>query len=327
MRRSLGLALTLLLVASPAGAWTVRELDTPRLTFPLGLAVAPDGALWVASTYADLLVRVEPATGVVRRVRLPRRSHPAGLAVDAKNRVWYAASGLGLVGRLDPARGRPAEFSIPSIREARHAIPSPWALAIGGGEVWFSVQSGGLVGRVAVDAESRHNEWAIREVSVGMPTARPDGVAVDGAGGVWVAETGADRLTRIDPRDGTIAHVALAAGSHPRGLAAAPDGAVWVALAGRDELARLEPSGRRLRPRRLPASVGAHPHAVAVALDGGVWVSTLAGNALLRLDPRTGRFDVVPLPTPRAGVRALAVDPRGQIWYAASGSGRLGVVE
>jgi virginiamycin B lyase len=110
-------------------------------------------------------------------------------------------------------------------------------------------------------------------------------------------------------------------------MTTARDGTVWVALAGRDELLRLEPTRRRLTSWRLPAGVGGHPHAVAATPDGAIWVSTLAGNALLRFDPRRERFDVVPLPTPRAGVRALAVDAQGRIWYAASGSGRIGVVE
>ena len=77
-----------------------REVDAGRLTFPLGLAVAPDGAVWLASTYADRLVRFEPTSGRRSEVALPLRSHPVGLLVDGRGALWYAASGLGVVGRV-----------------------------------------------------------------------------------------------------------------------------------------------------------------------------------------------------------------------------------
>ncbi|HET7874620.1 MAG TPA: hypothetical protein VFN71_03770, partial [Methylomirabilota bacterium] len=96
MRSSLGVAALVLLglaAAVGAEAASIREFESPRLTFPTGIAVAPDGAVWITSTYADKLVRFDPRTGQPREFQLALRSHPVGLLAERDGAVWYAASG------------------------------------------------------------------------------------------------------------------------------------------------------------------------------------------------------------------------------------------
>ena len=274
------------LAAPPGPAFVAREVDAGRLTFPLGLAVAPDGAVWLASTYADRLVRFDPASGRRSEVALPLRSHPVGLLVDGRGALWYAASGLGVVGRID-GTGKPKEFPVPAIARSRSAIPSPWALALDrhAGALWFTVQSDGLVGHLPSDAAPRRRGFAVTEIPLGPPTVRPEGIAADGRGGVWVAELGTDRLAHVTA-GGVARRVSLPQGSRPRAVAVGPDGAVWASLFGAHRLLRLDPVTLRTTEWPMPSAPRSSPFAVAVDGGGAVWVSESAADTVARFDPR-----------------------------------------
>ena len=110
---------------------------------------------------------------------------------------------------------------------ARNAIPSPWLLARDptDGNIWFTVHSDGTVGRLPRGAEPVPRGFAVSEIKLGAADLRPDGLAADGRGGIWVAEPGADRLVRIASADNS-SLPCLSPGSRPRGVAAAPDGTI-----------------------------------------------------------------------------------------------------
>ena len=323
------LAVALLIGAAPVERrLSVREFEQPVLAFPTGIAAASDGAIWIASTYADKLIRFDPRTAQSREFPLPKHAHPVGLLSDSAGGVWFAASGLAFVGRQDPGGGTPKEFAIPSILIATAAFPAPWAITRSptDGELWFSVHSSGIVGRLARGAEPVHRGFAVREIKVGPGELRLDGIAADARGGVWVAEPGGDQLARI-ASDGAVTPLPLPAGSRPRGVAAGPDGSIWVTLFGAHVLLRLDSATLRMRSWPMPSGFGSSPYAVAVAPSGAVWVAEFMGNQIVRFDPREERMTTVAVPTPRSAVRALAVDADGRVWYAGSESGRLGVIE
>lgn len=307
-------------------ARTIRELDRPALAFPLGIAPAPDGAIWIASTFADRLVRFEPESGKEAAVRLPLRSHPVGILVDGRGAVWFAASGLGLVGRLELGSKKAIEFAPPSLLGAETGAPAPWGITLdrARGEVWFSLASEGMVGRVGAGARPIRGGSVVKEVRLDG-ASRPEGIAADGRGGAWVAELAADRVSHV-AADGSIRRVALARGSGPRGVAVAADGGVWVTLFGAHRLLRVDPSSLAVRAWPTPGGDRSNPYAVAVDGDGRVWLSELTANTVACFDPASERFVAWTVPTPRAAVRALAVDQRGRVWFAGSYGGRLGVI-
>ena len=315
--------------AQPQPTLSVREFEQPVMAFPTGIAATPDGSVWIASTFADRLVRFDPKTGQSREFRLPMNARPVGLLADSGGGVWFAASGLAFVGRQDPGGGKPKEFAIPAIRTAYAAFPAPWALARDprGGDLWFTVHSDGIVGRLPRGAEPVHRGFAVREIKLGAAKLRPDGIAADGRGGIWVAEPGGDQLARIGQADGAVTPLPLPTGSRPRGVAAGPDGAIWVTLFGTHQLLRLDPLTLHTRSWPMPSGQGSSPYAVAVAASGTVWVAEFMGDTIVRFDPGTERMTALALPTPRSRVRALTVDAEGRVWYAGSASGRLGVIE
>src|SRR5580765_5199990 len=128
--------------ATGGGPQAIAELAAPSFTFPAGVVAAPDGAIWVASTYADQLVRLDPISLRPTVMQLPLHSHPVGLAADGRGQIWFAGSGVGLAGRLVPGAARATEFPPPSLlRAGATTVPSVSAIAAepGGTRVWFTV--------------------------------------------------------------------------------------------------------------------------------------------------------------------------------------------
>ena len=316
-------------LCAAVGEGSPRITESPDLTFtfPTGIAVAPDGAIWVASTLADQLVRVEPGSGRSTVVRLSLRSHPVGLAADAQGRIWFAASGKGLVGRLTPGAARPTEFPPASVLREPIALPFVTAVALDrrGGNAWFTVGPAAVVATVPIASEQARHGAVAREVTLGTRRSRPEGLAVDTHGAVWVAEMADDALTRIGA-DGAIGRVSLPAGSRPRGVAAALDGSVWTTLFGTHRLLRVEPASGAMQSWPMPSGSRSNPWAIAVDAAGGVWTSEFTANTITCFDYSRARFAMWSVPTRGAGVRALAVDAAGRAWFVGSTSGRLGVV-
>ena len=69
------------------------------------------------------------------------------------------------------------------------------------------------------------------------------------------------------------------------------------------------------------------PHDVAVTADGRVVVTGMMTDRLYVLDSATGRFDVVPIPIPRANPRAVEVDAAGRWWVALGAPRQLAVYD
>jgi virginiamycin B lyase len=297
----------------PALEGKVSEWAVPTPRFARDPAPGPDGNIYVAVMQGNRIARFDTATSTFTEWDLPEGARPHGLLVDRAGIVWYTGHGNGTIGRLDPATGRVTEHKAPSGGD-------PHTLVIDEhGIIWFTVSSGNRIGRL--DTRS----GAITEYRT---SGRPYGLALGPDGHVWFCRIYADKLGRLDPRTGTIADVQLGAGSQPRRIAAGPDGSLWVTLYGTGKLARVDSrTGRIVKEYPLPAGATGGPYAVNVDGAGIVWVNEIQTDTVVRLDPATGALRVFPLPSQGVGIRKMAVDAQGRLWYMGSHNGRLGVIQ
>ncbi len=144
--------------------------------------------------------------------------------------------------------------------------------------------------------------------------ASPGGVAADPAGGVWVADTGHDRVAEFAASGRLVTSVGQHL-DHPAGVATDAAGHVWVADTGHDRVVEFSSAGRVL------ASFGSagsghgqldQPAGLAVTPFGDVWVAD-QGNSRVEEFSAAGRYRAsFAVPTP-AGV---ALDTRGDIWVS-----------
>ena len=113
----------------------------------------------------------------------------------------------------------------------------------------------------------------------------PTGIAV-GAGGVWVADSLDNKITRIDPGSRSVTDT-IPVGRSPSGVAVGA-GSVWVANSGDGTVTRIDPLTNRVLAT-IP--VGGSPQAITVA-DGRVWVTLDAQTIKLAAGGGTLRWEI-----------------------------------
>jgi YVTN family beta-propeller protein len=98
---------------------------------------------------------------------------------------------------------------------------------------------------------------------------------------VWVTDSDADNVTRVDPT-GLVTRVAV--GHGPSGIAVG-DGGVWAADTLDDAIVRIDP-GTRAGTTTIP--VGRSAAGVGLGA-GSVWVANSGDGTVTRIDPATDK--------------------------------------
>ncbi len=297
----------------------IREFRLPTAdALPHDPAVGPDGTLWVTEQRANLLGRLDLATGAFRDYPLPiPASGPHGLAVDPAGNVWFTANSKGYIGKLDPVTSAVTAYPV---RDAGAKDPHTPVLARGG-TLWFTAQESNLVGRL--DTKTGKTELKA------LPTAhaQPYGIVLGKDGAPYVCEFGANKIARIDQASMAVTEYVLPEGARPRRIALAPDGMLYYSDFARGELGRLVPATGAIEEWASPGGPGSKPYAIAATPDGTIWYSEsgVHPNALVRFDPETKRFATVPIPSGGGVVRNMAATPDGRLFLACSGTDRVAV--
>jgi sugar lactone lactonase YvrE len=196
---------------SQAGTWlatwggTAAGKQVGRFTEPLGVAVAPDGTVWVADTRNDRLQRLDPVTGVW--TELTGFSRPTAVAVLPDGRL--AVTELGADPMADPAAvvgvGRLIVLDADGTRVAtREGLDRPEGVAV-------DPDGGVLVAETQADRILRFRlaEGALVDAGqIGEPGlrtghfTRPMGMDATPSGDLVIADTYSNRLQRFVARRG-----------------------------------------------------------------------------------------------------------------------------
>jgi len=278
----------------------------------------PDGSLWYSGQMANVLGRLDPATGQFREYKLPEGSGPHGLVFDRAGQVWYTANFAGYIGKLDSATGAVTRYPLPDA-----AARDPHTLVFDQrGILWFTVQSANKVGRL--DPAT----GMIRLVDVPTARANPYGMVVSSAGVPFFDEFGSNKIGSIDPESMVIREYVLPnPGARPRRIAITDDDIIWYTDYGRGFLGRLYPKTGAVVEWASPGGAESRPYAIAIA-KGAVWyVETgTSPNALVRFDTQTQKFQTWPIPSGGGVVRNMMPTPDGNLVLACSGVNGVALV-
>jgi DNA-binding beta-propeller fold protein YncE len=201
-------------------------------------------------------------------------------------------------GATSTATGRPSTLAPSGTRSRRRAVA-----LIGAGGVLAAL---GVVAVLALSSGGDEADGA-REPPAGVvkgPPVRvgdsPTAVAA-GGGSLWVANTGAETVSRVDPRSARTVGAPIAVGEDPRAIAVGA-GFVWVANFGDRTVSRIDPhSGRTVGE---PIAVGGAPTDIVVG-HGFAFVAT-ERDRVVRLNARTGAVAGAPIRVRAGGPLALS---------------------
>jgi YVTN family beta-propeller protein len=144
-------------------------------------------------------------------------------------------------------------------------------------------QGGGSTASASVSANAvgviDPNGAIAAEIPVGVA---PGGVAA-GADAIWVSNTGANTVSRIDPSTNEVRQT-ISVGGGPSGTAVTP-GAVWVANGLDGTVSRIDAQTNQVSQ---VIAVGNGPTG-ATAGAGAVWVTNSTDGTVSRIDPASGR--------------------------------------
>ena len=269
---------------------TFREWKVPTLGQRARDPVqAPDGSIWWAGQWANLVGRINPETGDIREYPLPEGAKPHTVTADQEGNIWYMGNGNGTIGKLDPRTGMIAEYKMPdpAARDPHTAVFDHK------GTLWFTLQQSNMVGRLLPATGE------IKLATMPTPKSRPYGIKVNSAGIPWVACNGTNALVKIDPETMAIQEYRLPdPKTTVRRLDFADDGMIWYVNSSQGRLGRLDPNTGQVKEWPSPSGPKSHPYAIAV-VDGIVWYneSGQRPDALVRFDPATERFQSWAIPS------------------------------
>ena len=77
---------------------------------------APDGKIWWAGQWADLIGSIDRKTGEIKEYALPSGAKPHSVFHDHNGNIWYTGNGNGTMGKFDPRTEKITVFEMPEER-------------------------------------------------------------------------------------------------------------------------------------------------------------------------------------------------------------------
>jgi sugar lactone lactonase YvrE len=252
------------------GAALDAELDlkTDSLLMRSGIAIAPDGTLFIADTGNDTIRRVagpeSPEPGIIRNIagRLVAQQNaslvePMGISVDRGGNLYIADRGANALVVLQGAADSPAG-ALQTLADV--VSPAIVAAAPDSSEVFVaSPETGGVfvfnprshliqvVGDYIPHAPDKESlAGAANMVSCGHGSAEqacPTGLAVDGGGNLFISDSNTGQIVRVDAKTGKTKAVASNL-SAPGEIIFDTSGNLYVAEQGRSRLLKYPSLGQ-----------------------------------------------------------------------------------
>jgi len=268
-----------------------------------------DGSFWYTGQLANVLGRLDPATGKFTEFQLKTpHSGPHGLQEDRDGNIWYTGNTGSLIGKLDPKTGAVTEYPTPEQGDPHTLIFD------NNGVLWFTMQNLNRIGRL--DPKSRE----IKLLTPPTANSRPYGMALNSKGTIFFVEFGTNQVGSIDPQTMEFREYRLPdAASRPRRLAITSDDIVWYSDYSRGYLGRLDPSTGSVTEWKSPSGPKSEPYGIS-AINDIIWYSESGStpNTVVRFDPKTEKFQSWAIPGGGNIVRNTSVTPDGNFLLANS---------
>nr|WP_306566824.1 fibronectin type III domain-containing protein [Paenibacillus elgii] len=328
---------------------------------PKGVAVDSSGNIYVADTGNHRIQKLTAATGVWSEWKksgggagtvLGEFNGPARVSVDGNDNIYVADTGNHRIQKLTAATGVWSEWksSGGGAGSGLGEFSTPSEVAIDGSGNIYVADAGNHRIQKLTAATGVWSEWKSSTGGAGSGLGEfnnPKGVAVDGSGNVYVADSNNERVQRLDVRSGSWSEWIYIGGvigkglgefKYPNGVAVDSRGNAYVADFGNHRIQKLDVStGVWSEWKKSSGGEGSAlgefdgPTDVAVDGSGNVYVSDFYNHRVQKLTVATGVWSEWKRSGGGAGSgpgefnypSGVAVDGDGNVYVADSNNNRI----
>jgi RHS repeat-associated protein len=247
----------------------VRTFGTEQLKEPRGIALGPEGAVWVANT-GDNAIDKFSSEGSYETAVSEGLKAPQGLTVNSEGNLWVANTGDNKITKVKYNKETNEYFTSGSFGTEGTGdtqFKEPQDIAIGAeGNLYIADTANNRIEELSSSgtfirtwgwgvsngkAEYEICTTACKAGIAGSGTKQlnaPHGIATDSSGGVWVADTGNNRIEGFGPtgtylemfgKEGTTEGKLKA----PKGVAIDAEGNAWIADTANSNVQEWTPNG------------------------------------------------------------------------------------
>lgn len=266
--------------------WVGRLGEEPGdFSVPLGVAWALDGTFYVSeSRHTRRVQRVtrrgEPVASIGKEVdRCDGFQWPANLAISEAGFVFVPDSQR--IKKFDPEGRLVACWG--ALGEGPGQFRQPTGVAVGRGRVYVVDRENYRI--QIFDEDGRYLTSWQRPEGGRWRFPQWGGIALDGAGEVWVLVRSGSRVLHLDAEGGVAGRFDLQ--GHGRGLAFGPDGSLYVSFSNSHTIGRYDTAGRLLLEwggQGMEPGFFRFPSGLAVAPDATVFVADFENSRIQRFD-------------------------------------------
>jgi virginiamycin B lyase len=277
--------------------WRLPTIDAA----PTGIALGPDGALWMTEEKGDRIARVTEA-GAIKEFPLPRPGQP-GLSITRgpDDALWFTDRGADEVDSMTTA-GVLRRITMP-------AGSAPTGIAAGPeSSLWVTESATGVVDRVSLDG--------IVTVAARLGAdATPYGIAAGPDGNLWVTEAMA--IARVTPAGAVTQFPLHEFGAGTLRIVSGTNAAMWFVEQTTSRVGYVTADGA---VHHLPQILD-QPTGIAKGPDGHMWVTEEGAGTVDRVDgEQVTKFTVA---GGTSGPEDLVAGPGGSLWFTEFNAGEV----
>ncbi len=323
----------------------MKEIPIPQPeSVPLGITVDRSGNVWFAEDNTDMIVEYIMANQNFKTFHIPTNQHLAFiwfLIFDKNGYLWFADNTQPLLWRFSPSTGQFANFTTGS-----NSI-EPFGLAYdqSSNQIWFTSTRSDQVGLFQLHSDG--SAQIVQTIGLSSESScfgvgtEPSGIALDGRGNVYIAETCVAKIIEINEGSYATEHTwDLPPGAQPVGIAF--DGSrnrIWFTNHATSMFGYVDESTGKVVEisTSLFGIAGTScpdnclitlPYWIDVSSSGYVWFDEHVGNKIARFDPSGLQLTEFTVPTQQSAPLRFALDDsKGLVWFTEFEGNKLGVLE